>query len=575
MTPALELLRVDGVSCLADLAMDVKLVSATTPVAEIDREFRADRKLRSLVVQNGGVFSLLSREHLESTLTGRLGYGRGLHARSTAGQLVSEKALALPGHMSLEDAAQRILGLPENNRDRDVLVLTDQGPRVASVSQIFERLSATFRYAALHDSLTGLPNRRQLEERGVVFIESDPELVGFAVLCIDLDGFKAVNDTFGHRIGDEVLIGFADRLRNIVRSEDVLARLGGDEFAVVLAAVDELQALAIADRIVLSASVPFVCDGHLLHVSASVGIVMAGEVAIERGLSRLDLLLRQADGAMIKAKQAGKRQFARLNGHGEAAPIARNAHIRRRLTDAFETRVFLLHYQPQLDLVRNECSSVEALLRWTDSELGAVSPAEFIPIMELSGDILRIGKRVINGACAQARIWLDAGSPRTIAVNVSPMQLAAHTIVGDIRAALRENGIPASLIQVEITEGAAINDLPRAIGQLRELREMGISIALDDYGTGYSSLSMLRDLPLNIVKIDKTFIDGIDASPTAAALVGGVIDTAHALGLEVTAEGIERPCQLQILRDLGCDTVQGYLISRPVSPDDLPVRFEL
>jgi EAL domain-containing protein (putative c-di-GMP-specific phosphodiesterase class I) len=273
---------------------------------------------------------------------------------------------------------------------------------------------------------------------------------------------------------------------------------------------------------------------------------------------------------MIKAKHAGKRQVARLDEHGEAAPIARNAHIRRRLTHAFETRAFALHYQPQLDLATNEATSVEALLRWTDAELGKVGPSEFIPIMELSGDILRIGTRVIHEACAQARIWLDQGVSRRIAVNVSPLQLAARTVVGDVRTALAEHGVPPRLIQIEITEGAAINDLPRAIGQLSELREMGISIALDDYGTGYSSLSMLRDLPLNIVKIDKTFIDTIDASAAAAALVGGIIDTAHALNLTVTAEGIERPRQLEILRDLGCDTAQGYLISRPESPDALP-----
>ena len=531
-----------------------------------------NRRLRSLVVLDADTFSLLSREHVESTLTGRLGYGRGLHARSTAGHLVSENTPSLPGGMSLALAAQQILGLPEGNRDRDVLVLTDQGPRVASVSEIFERLSEDFRYASLHDSLTGLPNRRHLDEWSFALERSDRSLEGIAVLYADLDGFKSVNDTFGHQTGDQVLIDFAERLRHIVRPGDVLARLGGDEFAVLLGDVDDAQALAIAERVVLSASVPFVCDGQLLHVSASVGIVMATEVTAEQGLSQLEVLLRHADGAMIKAKHAGKRQVARLNGHGEAAPIARNAHIRRRLTHAFETRAFALHYQPQLDLATNDATSVEALLRWTDIELGTVSPTEFIPIMDLSGDILRIGTRVIQEACAQARIWLDLGIPRRIAVNVSPLQLAARTVVDDVRTALAVHSLRADLIQIEITEGAAINDLPRAIGQLSELREMGISIALDDYGTGYSSLSMLRDLPLNIVKIDKTFIDTIDVSP-AAALVGGIKNTAHALGLTVTAEGIERPSQLQILRNLGCDTAQGYLISRPVSPESIPLDF--
>ncbi len=562
--------RVGRVVCLADLATSVQQVTATTPVSEIDRIFLANRQLRSLVVREAGSFFLLTREQVEITLTGRLGYGRGLHARSTAIQMVPENSFALPGAMSLANAAQRILELPEGNRYRDVLVLTDEGPRVVSVSQIFERLSTEFRYAALHDSLTRLPNRRQLEESGAASIEGTVDMTRIAVLYIDLDGFKAINDTFGHQAGDEILVGFADRLRDIVRPADVLARIGGDEFAVLLVDVDDVQLLAIADQVVLGASVPFVCDGHLLHVSASVGIAMAGDVGSERELSWLDALLRHSDGAMLKAKQAGKRQVARLDGHGEAGPIVRNALIRRRLPQAFATRAFNLHYQPQMDLASGDLSAVEALLRWADPILGPVSPAEFIPIMELSGDIHRIGQGVLNEVCAQARLWLDAGTPRRVAVNVSPLQLAARTIVPELVEALHRHRIPAHLIEVEITEGAAITDLPRAIGQLQQLREAGISIALDDYGTGFSSLALLRSLPLTTVKIDKSFVDNIDSSPSDALLVGGIIDTAHAIGLSVTAEGVERQDQLQLLRDLRCDTVQGYLISRPVAPGDLP-----
>lgn len=562
--------RNNRVACLADLATGVQVISAATPVTEIDRAFRADRQLRSLAVHADGVYFLLSREQVEFTLTGRLGYGRSLHARSTARQMVPENSFFLPGAMTLAAAAQRVMELPEGNRYHDVLVLTDDGPRVVSVSQIFERLSADFRHAALHDSLTGLPNRRQLEERGSASIEDAGNMTRFGVLYIDLDGFKAINDTFGHQTGDEILVGFAERLRHVIRPTDVLARLGGDEFAVFLVDVDEGQLLAVADRVVLDASVPFVCDGHLLHVSASVGIAMAGDVAAEQELSPLDALLRHADGAMLKAKQAGKRQVARLVGHGEAAPIVRNALIRRRLPEAFETRAFTLHYQPQLDLASGDCSAVEALLRWTDPVVGAVSPAEFIPIMELSGDIHRIGQSVIDEVCAQARTWLDAGTPRRVAVNVSPLQLAARTIVPELLEALTRHGVPPALIQVEITESAAITDLPGAIGQLEQLRGTGISIALDDYGTGFSSIALLRSLPLTTVKIDKIFVDHIDSRPADALLVGGIIDTAHALGLTVTAEGVERPCQLQLLRDLRCDAVQGYLISRPVAPDDLP-----
>ncbi|MGO4782873.1 putative bifunctional diguanylate cyclase/phosphodiesterase [Cryobacterium sp. W22_MBD10_FK3] len=560
-------LRADRPVSLGELTSPARLVPADTPLADIDRTFRADRALRSLVVHDGDRYALLTREHVEYTLTGRLGYGRGLHVRSTAAQMVSGNAFSLPGNLELGHAARRILTLPEESRYRDVLVLTDSGPGVVSVSQLFERLSSDFRYAALHDSLTGLANRRQLEERGSTFTADD--LAGVAVLFIDLDGFKAVNDTFGHRAGDEVLVGFADRLRGLMRPTDVLARLGGDEFAALLVNVTEEQALHVANRVVLQAAAPFTSDGHLLHLSASVGVSMAVDVVDELELSQLDALLRHADGAMIKAKKAGKRQVARLDGKG-AAPITRNALIRRRLTAAFESETFTLHFQPQLDLVTGECTAVEALLRWHDRVLGEVSPAEFIPIFELSGDIHRIGEWVIDQACAQARRWLDAGEPRSIAINVSPLQLAARTVVPQVLAALAAHRVPAEFLQVEITEGSEITDLPRAIGQLQALRDAGLSIALDDYGTGYSSLAMLRDLPLTTVKIDKTFIDAIEDSPQDALLVGGVIDTAHALGLRVTAEGVERAGQLHLLRAMGCDTAQGYLISRPVPAQLLP-----
>jgi predicted signal transduction protein with EAL and GGDEF domain len=370
-------------------------------------------------------------------------------------------------------------------------------------------------------------------------------------------------------VGDEILVGFAERLRSCVRPSDVIARLGGDEFAALLVDVTETQARAIAERGVLTATAPFVHDSQLVHLSATVGIAMGDDVSRETELSPLDVLLRHADGAMLQAKEAGKRQVGRLHGDRAEVPFARKALIRRRLLDALATGDFTLHYQPKLDLRTGDCLSVEALLRWTDSELGTVSPAEFIPIAEASDQIIRIGRWVINEACAQARAWLDAGNRRTIAVNVSPVQLATSSIVAELIDATRRHAIPSDLLRVEITESSAIADLPRAIGQLRELAAAGIDVDLDDFGTGYSSLAMLRDLPLAAVKIDKAFIDNIDTTPADALLVGGVIDAAHALGLSVTAEGVERPSQLQRLRQLGCDTAQGYLISRPAAADEL------
>lgn len=565
----------DDATRLVDLSVLASLVPTNTRVRDVDRMFRADRSLRCLLVEHSGKISLLSREHVEYTLTGRLGYGRGLHARSTAGDLVPDTTCVLDGHTELPQAAQLVLALPEAQRYRDVIVLTDTAPRVVSVSQIFQRLSEDFRHAALHDSLTGLPNRRHFEERGTAAMTALSSAAtikaasSLAVLYIDLDGFKAINDTFGHRIGDKVLVDFAERLRDALRESDIVARLGGDEFAAMLMDTTEDEATEVAERVVAAAAAPFASEGHLLYLSASVGVALRGDVPEDPGLNALEALLRQADAALLKAKSAGKHQVARLVGDGESAPIARNASIRRRLQHAVYTSAFTLQFQPQLDIKSGECASVEALLRWTDEELGSVPPAEFVPIMELTGDIHRIGRWVMDQACAQARIWLNAGTPRVIAVNVSPIQLAALRLVPDLVAALVRHGVPARLIQVEVTENSAIADMPGAIRQLQELRAEGIGIALDDYGTGYSSLAMLRALPLNVLKIDKSFVDHIDASASDALLVGGVIATAHALGLTVTAEGIERAAQLTILRDLGCDTVQGFLIARPTTPDNL------
>lgn len=551
---------------LVELAVEVTVVAASTPVPQVDRLFAADRTLRAVAVQTPERVGLLSREQLQFTLSGRLGYGRALHARSTVGELLVDDGFALPGQLSLAEAAQRILARPEANRYQDVLVLTAGGPRVVPVSLIFERLSMMFRHVALHDPLTGLPNRRLLDLQGSALIDDQQDATRLAILYVDLDGFKEVNDTFGHRVGDEVLVSFAQRLRTCVRPGDVVARLGGDEFAVLLVDVSDVQVQAIADRVVLTATAPFVHDDQLLHLSATVGIAMASDVASERELTQLDVLLRHADGAMLKAKAAGKRQVGRLEGSDEAAAFARQALIRRRLQLALESGAFTLHYQPQLDLQTGDRESVEALLRWDDAELGAVSPAEFIPIAESSDQIHRLGRWVLNEACAQARAWLDAGTPRSIAVNISPIQLATPSIVAELIAALQVHQLPAHLLRVEITEGSAITDLARAIDQLNQLRDAGINADLDDFGTGYSSLAMLRHLPLAAVKIDKAFIDHIDTAPADALLVRGVIDAAHALGLTVTAEGVERHAQLQRLHELGCDTAQGFLISRPMTP---------
>ncbi|WP_406636715.1 putative bifunctional diguanylate cyclase/phosphodiesterase [Pseudarthrobacter quantipunctorum] len=572
---------------LGDLGFEAMVLGGCTPSGQIEALFREDRGLRAVVIEVRGDLFLLTRDQLDHKMTGRLGYGRALNARVTAEALVPCTTFSLPPSLDLRQAAAAMLGRPEESRYQDVLVVPASGaPRVVPVSQVLEGLSDVFRHAALHDPLTGLANRLGLEESGQALLAGATS-ARTAALYVDLDDFKVVNNTFGHRAGDKVLTAFAARLQACTRPADRVARLGGDEFAVLLADVDETGARALADRILRVLDAPFVHDGHLLQVSATVGLAMAGDVGAA-GLGAggvgsggpgasgqdpgtlLEDLLRQADAAMLQAKHEGKSRLGRIDPSQPASRFARQALIRRSLPQALASKAFTLHYQPLMDIPTGACPAVEALLRWQDPELGAVSPSEFIHVAEHSGMIHAVGRWVIDQACAQARLWADAGTPRAVSVNISPLQLAAGNLVTVIHESLQRHGLPASLLNIEITESAAITDLPSAMAQLRTLISSGIGVALDDYGTAYSSLSLLRELPLTGLKLDKSFIDTIDTDSTSAVLVASVMASARALGLRTTAEGVERETQLEVLRDLGCDTAQGYLIARPLPPAELP-----
>ncbi|UUL76726.1 bifunctional diguanylate cyclase/phosphodiesterase [Pseudarthrobacter sp. Fe7] len=408
-----------------------------------------------------------------------------------------------------------------------------------------------------------------LEERGLR-ASSGAGLSGVGILFVDVDNFKAVNDTYGHRVGDAVLAEFARRLLGCARSTDSVVRLGGDEFAFLLVNVDAVTACAVAKQVLDSLRAPFQHDGHELNLGATIGLAMGEDVSEEDELSAVEVLLRHADAAMLRAKLEGKGRLGRIIARREPSRFAREAHIRRRLPHVLSDAALSLHYQPVRDLATDEDAGVEALLRWTDRDLGTIAPDEFIPVAEHTGEIHRIGAWVIDRACAQARSWIDAGTPRKIAVNVSPLQLATGTLIGDIRSAMMRHNVPARMLEIEITEGAAIVDVPGAAGQLRELIDSGLGVALDDYGAAYSSLSMLRSLPLTTVKIDRTLINEIDTDPYLATIVGELIHMFKALGLRATAEGVERPTQLAVLRGLDCDTAQGYLISRPKPAADFP-----
>ena len=555
---------------LADLGSAAIVVPGDAPSAEIETLFREDRSLRAVAIDASGRLSLLTRSQVDDRMTGRLGFGRALNSRVPAASLLPPEQFDFDPLMDLRAAAAELLRRPEEAMYEDLLIIAADGPRIVPVSEVFAGLSELFQRDALHDPLTGLANRRFLDEHGPDLV-GDPGTSPTAVLYIDLDDFKIINDTFGHRTGDAALADFAARITACARPGDLAARLGGDEFAMVLPGSDETTARWVATRFLEMLEEPFTHAGHSLRLSATLGLAMGADIESGTPAARLEYLLRHADTAMLQAKHEGKRRLGRIDPCRPPTRFARQALIRRRLPHALTNAAFKLHFQPLMSIDSAACTAVEALLRWEDDELGRVSPDEFIHVAEHTGEIHAISRWVIEQACVQARLWADAGTPRAISVNISPLHLGTGTLVTDLLSALHRHALPASLINIEITETTAVSDLRTAAKQLQEVIDAGIGVALDDYGTAYSSLALLRSLPLTGLKLDKSFIDTIDSDPTSAILVSGVIAPAKALGLKTTAEGVERQTQLDVLRELGCDTAQGYLISRPLPAAQLDV----
>ena len=545
---------------------------AATLLLEIDGLFRTDRGLRAVAIEDTQGHSLLTRDQVENAMSGPLGFGRELSSRAQASDLPALR-FELPADLDLSGAVRMILERPEEIRYQDFLVVAEGRPLIVSVSKVFAGLTDVFRHAAMHDALTGLPNRRMLEEHAPVLTQNtDRSRIG--ILFIDLDDFKVVNDTYGHRAGDAVLTECAARLAACARPADMVVRLGGDEFAVLLVDVDEAVVRDVAARILTAMDKPFVFESYRVTATATIGLAMASEIPDDDALTRLDALLSHADGAMFRAKHSGKARMGRMRG-ALPIPLDRRSQIRRRLPLALDEGSISLHYQPLLDVKSGALDSVEALIRWVDPEIGPVSPDEFIPIAEDTGEIHRIGRWVADRACAQARQWLDDGTPRKIAINVSPRQLATGAVAAEIRAALHRHGVRSRWMEVELTEGTSLVDVPGATRQLRELIDAGVGVALDDYGTGNSSLALIRTLPLTAVKIDRSLIADIDTDAFAAAVIGALVHALTTLGRRTTAEGVERHSQLEVLRRLGCDTAQGYLIGRPGPACDVPAVGQL
>jgi diguanylate cyclase (GGDEF)-like protein/PAS domain S-box-containing protein len=420
---------------------------------------------------------------------------------------------------------------------------------------------------AFHDPLTGLANRALFLDRvGHALTRAERLADPVAVLFLDLDDFKLVNDGLGHAAGDQLLVGVAERLARSIRAGDTVARFGGDEFAILLeSGAMPTTAMDVAHRVAETLAAPFRVGPDLVSVQASVGVAFGRPPP-----DTPESVLRDADLAMYLAKQNGKGRFEMFRPamHDEAVErLALTADLRQ----AIERAAFEVFYQPIVNVEGTRVVGAEALVRWPHPRRGLVSPLEFIDVAESTGLIVPLGRWVLAEACRQTQSWRKAGvvdDDFYISVNLSGRQLQDGALVRDVEHVLATSGLPARTLMLEITEGGVAGDLDLALARLRALKDLGLRLALDDYGTGYSSLNRLEKLPVDVVKIDKSFIDRLTETPEGRALVRSVIDVTRALGLSSIAEGVERPEQLAALEELGCDHVQGYLFARPMPGED-------
>jgi diguanylate cyclase (GGDEF)-like protein len=422
-------------------------------------------------------------------------------------------------------------------------------------------------YRVLHDVLTGLPNRHLVLDRVEQVLARARRIdVPVTVLFVDIDGFKQINDRFGHQTGDDVLRQVGQRLRGVLRDSDTVGRLGGDEFVLVLdcAGPDAAHPERVADRILAALRKPLElpASGHAPAViSASIGIASALRDSAED-------LLHDADVAMYQAKAAGKGGYVLFEASMQAA-VADRLNLELDLADALEADQLYIDYQPVMNLATEQVVGVEALMRWQHPTRGVIEPDGFIPIAEASGMIVPIGRWVLAEVCAQGAAWRAKGFQIGVSVNITARQFERAEFLDDVRGALAKGGLEPAWLTLEITEATMVRRPANTGRLLAALRELGVAIAVDDFGTGYSSLGYLRQFPIDAVKIDRSFVDGLTSSGDARALTHTLIQLGKTLGIKTLAEGVEQRSQLHKLRAEGCDLAQGFLFAQPLSPEEL------
>jgi diguanylate cyclase (GGDEF)-like protein len=445
---------------------------------------------------------------------------------------------------------------------------------LVSVRDLSERvgLEEALLHQAFHDPLTKLANRTLFEDRlAHAFERTVRSGRSLCLLLADLDDFKDINDTRGHAFGDQVLIQTAARFASVLRPEDTVARLGGDEFAILIDEADDDGGLRVAERIMAALDETISIDGIEMFVRASIGIVTgsaAGGTRLQD--ERLEgQLLVDADLAMYEAKRHGRGQF-RFYAPAMQEGVRERLNMRSDLERGLSRGEFFLHYQPIFSIKTKAILGAEALVRWQHPERGAVPPLEFIPIAEQTGLILELGRWVLREACREAASWPAGNGPAPyVSVNVTGGQLKQQSFIQDVKEALTDARLEPGRLVIEMTESSLIEDADDSVLRLERLHELGVILAIDDFGTGYSSLSYLRRFKMDILKIDKAFVDELGHDEKRSALVAAMVGMGSSLGMKVIAEGIEKPSQLEDLRDLHCDLGQGYLIAKPLPPEAL------
>ena len=474
--------------------------------------------------------------------------------RNRTGHLPSDSILIRRdgSEVPIEDSVS-----PIRDRERDVIGAVIVFRDVSAARAMSDQIA----HSAEHDFLTGLPNRLLLNDRVSQAISlAQRHVYQVAVLFLDLDGFKHINDSLGHAIGDKLLQSISERLVGCLRAVDTVSRQGGDEFVMLLPAVEHAQDAALAARRMLEAiAEAHSIDNHDLHVTASIGI----SVYPEDGLD-VETLIQNADTAMYQAKENGRQSYQFFEPAMNIRAVERQS-IEESLRRALERNELALHYQPKINLRTRAITGAEALIRWTHPTRGAVSPAQFIPVAEDCGLILPIGEWVLREACTQARAWVDAGLPEiTMAVNVSAMQFQQEGFLKGVFDILAETRLEPTCLEVEVTESALMKRAEITALILQLLRAGGVTVAIDDFGTGYSSLSYLRKFPLDALKIDQSFVRQITTTPEETTIVSAIISMAQSLNLRVVAEGVETAEELAFLEAHECEEAQGYYFSRPM-----------